>query len=94
MGYKGRKGGKKGQRKFSCFSVLKGLPKYTVKCSGTCSMDMSLIPTPRYNGQFCLSREIKSSYIISKINTLLIQTLDNTDTLACPLGVHNNQVPL
>ena len=50
--------------------------------------DTRLIRTTIYNRQFRLSRRKKCSYISSKINPL------NTDTIACPVGVRINGVPL
>ena len=51
------------------------------------STDTCLIRTPVYKGQLRLFRQ-KRSKIVSKINPL------NTDTIACPVGVRINGVPL
>ena len=49
--------------------------------------------TPGYFRQFGLSRHGKA-HTFSLTLTRLIQTPVNTDTLACPLGVRINRVPL
>ena len=57
------------------------------------STDTRLIRTPGYCGQFCFSRRRKAHTFSLKL-TRLIRTPVNTDTLACPLGVRINRVPL
>ena len=49
--------------------------------------------TPGYCGQFRLSRRGKAHTFSLKL-TRLIRTPVNMDTLACPLGVRINRVPL
>ena len=63
-------------------------PKITNFASST-----TLIRTPEYCGQFHLSRRRKARTFSLKL-TCLIRTPVNMDTLACPLGVRINRVPL
>ena len=57
------------------------------------STDTSLIRTPRYCGQFRLSRRGKAHTFSIQL-TRLIRTPVNTDSVSCPLGVRINRVPL
>ena len=57
------------------------------------STDTRLIRTPGYCGQFRLSRRGKAHTFSLKL-THLIRTPVNMDTLACPIGVRINRVPL
>ena len=57
------------------------------------STDTRLIRTSGYCGQFRLSRREKAHTLSQKI-TRLIRRPVNTDTLANPLGVRINRVPL
>ena len=74
--------------------------KNYIKHKGECntvelrSTDTRLIRTPGYCGQFRLFRRGKAHHTFSLKLTPLIRTPVNMDTLACPLGVLINRVPL